>query len=67
VPAAAAVRRDLVAMGARQQLANWDTYRVMCENVNGIIGTCEDSGNADPFYTWGALYGFTSFLESGAY
>jgi hypothetical protein len=67
VPAARAVRLDLVEMGARLHRFSWDTFGVVCENVNGMLGTCEDSGDADPFYTWGALYGFTSFLESGVY
>jgi hypothetical protein len=64
VPAARAVRADLVAMGAKVQLENW-AVGVVCENINGVVGTCEDSGNADPFYTWGALFGFTSFIEKG--
>jgi hypothetical protein len=64
VPEARAARLDLVAMGAQVQLLNWEAG-VVCENVNGILGTCEDSGNADPFYTWGALFGFTSFMEAG--
>lgn len=42
------------------------THKVT-ENYNGIIGVGEDVGNADPFYHWGALAGFLSFLESGAY
>lgn len=64
VPEARAARLDLVAMGEKLQLLNWEAG-VVCENINGIIGTCEDSGNADPFYTWGALFGFTSFMEAG--
>jgi hypothetical protein len=67
VPAARAARLDLVALGARLHLANWQAYGQVCENVNGLIGACEDSGDADPFYTWGALFGFTSVLESGKY
>jgi hypothetical protein len=66
VPEVRSARLDLVKMGARIQLENWDA-NVVCENVNGIIGTCEDSGNADPFYTWGALFGFTSFMEAGLF
>jgi hypothetical protein len=66
VPAARAARLDLVQMGARLQLENW-ALGVVCENANGLLGTCEDSGNADPFYTWGALFGFTSFVEAGVY
>lgn len=67
LPAARQARLDLVSMGADLQHLNWDNSGVICENVNGLIGTCEDSGDADPFYTWGALFGFTSFIESGVY
>ena len=38
------------------------------ENVNSAIGLPEDSPHgigADPFYSWGALFGFISFLEEG--
>lgn len=66
LPAARAVRSDLVTMGAQLQLANW-ADGVVCENAHGITGTCEDSTNADPFYTWGALWGFPSLVESGFY
>ena len=48
VPAARAVRKDLVAMGAGLHRFSWDNFGVVCENVNGMIGTCEDSGDADP-------------------
>jgi len=64
LPAARAARLDLVALGAGVHALNWGEFGVECENVNGLVGTCEDSGNADPFYHWGALYGFTSILES---
>jgi hypothetical protein len=67
VPAARATRLQLVAMGSALQLFNWQAFGVVCENVNGMLGTCEDSGDADPFYHWGALFGFTAFVESGAY
>jgi hypothetical protein len=66
LPAARAARKDLVAMGARTHLENW-AVGVVCENAHGLVGTCEDSTNADPFYTWGALFGFMSFVEGGVY
>jgi hypothetical protein len=66
VPEVRSVRFNLVQMGAKVQLENW-AANVVCENINGVIGTCEDSSNADPFYTWGALFGFTSFMEAGLY
>ena len=64
--AAAAARVDLVALGRGVHELNWGSG-VVCENVDGLVGVCEDSGNADPGYTWGALYGFTAFVEGGVY
>ena len=66
LPAASSARQDLVALGQQVMLLNWQNFGQVCENVHGIIGTCEDSTNADPFYHWGALYGYTALLESGA-
>ncbi len=62
-----AARTSLVAQGKRILLQEWDLFRQVTENYNGVIGAGEDVGNADPFYHWGALAGFMSFLESGAY
>jgi hypothetical protein len=66
LPAAAAARVDLVALGRGVHELNWGSG-VVCENVDGLVGVCEDSGNADPSYHWGALYGFTAFVEGGVY
>ena len=63
LPEARQARLDMVAMGERVQRFNWQNFGQVCENVNGIVGTCEDSGNCDPSYTWGALFGFPTFLE----
>jgi putative isomerase len=65
VPSVRAARLELVAMGKALVLQNWLLFKQVAENVNGIIGIPEDVGNADPFYTWGALFGFVSFLEDG--
>lgn len=65
--AARAVREDLVTMGAALQRLSWEGFGVSCENVNGITGVCEDSGDADPFYTWGGLFGFPALVEGGFY
>ena len=46
---ARAARADLVSMGAALVRFNWEGFRVVCENVNGLTGACEDSGDADPF------------------
>lgn len=42
-------------MGASLLRFNWEGFSVVCENVNGLTGACEDSGNADPFCAWLAL------------
>ena len=105
VPSVRAARLEAVAMGADLMRLNWNLFHQVCENTNGIVGICEDVGNADPFvsplpatayndcvrpecrtltvspliaprplplplpqqYHWGALFGFLSFQESGAY
>ena len=97
-------------MGAALTARNWEYFRQVAENVNGVIGVAEDVGNAEcvrprphgrgrardprrargprlthhphidplprhhthtlhrsPYYTWGALFGFVSFLEAGVY
>jgi hypothetical protein len=67
LPAVRAARTALVAQGRRLVEQEWTLFRQVTENYNGLIGVGEDVGNADPFYHWGALGGFLSFLESGAY
>ena len=65
VPAVRAARLALVAQGARVMSLNWRLFSQVAENVNGLIGVAEDVQNADPFYTWGSLFGFISFQEAG--
>jgi len=67
VPSVHAARQEMVTMGKALMLQNWYLFHQVCENVNGIHGICEDVGNADPFYHWGALFGFLSFEENGSY
>lgn len=67
VPQVRAARLELVTMGKSLVEQNWNLFRQVAENVNGIIGVAEDVGSADPFYHWGALFGFVSFLENGVY
>ena len=67
VPSVQEARAALVKQGRALLLQEWNLFRQVTENYNGIIGVGEDVENADPFYTWGALPGFISFLESGAY
>ena len=68
VPAVRAARLELVAQGLALAEALWTRYAQVPENVNSAIGIPEDSPHgigADPFYAWGALFGFISFLEAG--
>lgn len=67
VPQVRAARLELVAMGKMLVEQNWNLFRQVAENVNGINGIAEDVGSADPFYHWGALFGFISFIENGLY
>jgi hypothetical protein len=66
LPAARAARADLAALGRRVHELNWGSGSV-CENVHGLVGVCGDQANADSSYHWGALYGFTTFVEEGVY
>jgi len=50
MPSVKAARTALVAQGRRILLQEWDLFRQVTENYNGIIGAGEDVGNADPFY-----------------
>ena len=50
MPSVKAARGALVTQGRRLVLQEWDLFRQVTENYNGIIGAGEDVGNADPFY-----------------
>jgi putative isomerase len=67
IPEVEFVRKELVKQSRRLLGQEWTNFRQVTENYNGIIGVGEDVANADPFYTWGALAGFVSFLEEGLY
>lgn len=67
VPSVHAARQVLVAQGKALVEQDWAWFRHVNENMNGWIGTGSDSGNADPFYHWGALPGFLSLVEAGFY
>jgi len=65
VPEVQAARAVLVQQALRLELQEWRLFRQVTENMNGIFGAGEDVGNADPFYTWGALLGHVALLEAG--
>jgi hypothetical protein len=70
VPAVRAARLELVAQGLELGETLWARFSQVGENINSAVGLPEDSPHgigADPFYTWGALFGFTSFVEGGVY
>ena len=66
-PAVQAARASLVAQGRKLVVQEWTLFRQVTENYNGLVGIGEDVGNADPFYTWGALPSLISFIEAGKY
>lgn len=67
VPSVHAVRQVMVAQGKALVEQEWTWFRHVNENMNGWLGVGSDSSEADPFYHWGALPGFISFLEAGMY
>ena len=50
MPSVVEVRTALVAQGRRLVLQEWNLFRQITENYNGLVGAGEDVGNADPFY-----------------
>jgi len=50
MPSVVEVRTALVAQGRRLMLQEWDLFRQVTENFNGLVGAGEDVGNADPLY-----------------
>lgn len=58
-------RKDLVDKSAKILLKSWTTEGHVHENYNSVTGEADDMGNSDPFYHWGALMGFISFIEKG--
>jgi hypothetical protein len=66
IPSVTAARKALVAQGRQLVERNWGLFGHVNENYNGYTGLGE-TGDSDPFYTWGALAGFISFMEEGLY
>lgn len=58
-------RKDLVKRSYDLFMHNWIEKGSVPENCNAITGYADDVSNSDPFYHWGALNGFMSFIEQG--
>jgi hypothetical protein len=58
-------RRDLVEKSMALLMKSWNENGAVYENYNCITGEGGDKVSADPFYHWGALLGFMSFIENG--
>jgi hypothetical protein len=65
VPALRAARADLAALGVSVMRAEWLTYGHIAENLSGVTGISQDSGDADPMYAWGGGFGLPALLEAG--
>jgi hypothetical protein len=65
VPALRAARADLVALAKDVMLQEWDMFGHIAENLSGLTGFSQDSGDADPFYAWGGSFGMPAMLEAG--
>jgi len=58
-------RKDLVQRSMNLLMKSWNENRAVFENYNSTTGRGDDKPSADPFYHWGALLGFMSFIEEG--
>jgi hypothetical protein len=58
-------RKDLVAKSMSLLMKSWNENGAVFENYNSVTGRGDDKVSADPFYHWGALLGFMSFIEEG--
>jgi putative isomerase len=58
-------RKDLVEKSMRLFMKSWKENGSVFENYNSVTGRGDDKVSADPFYHWGALLGFMSFVENG--
>lgn len=56
-------RKDLVKKSYNLLMHNWLERGGIYENYNAITGYADDVPNSDPYYHWGALLGFMSFIE----
>lgn len=58
-------RKDLVEKSMTLFMKSWKENGSVFENYNSMTGRGDDKASADPFYHWGALLGFMSFIENG--
>lgn len=64
IPILRNARMDLITLGKNVMLNEWLEYGHIVENMNGMTGISQDSGNADPFYAWGGSFGLPAILET---
>eukprot|EP01047_Picozoa_sp_COSAG01_P048489 COSAG01_NODE_4729_length_4787_cov_6.511305_2_plen_80_part_00 len=65
VPAARRAMADLAAQSEATFLAQWVGNHYVMENYNSVTGGGCDSGDAVPFYHWGALNALLPLMEAG--
>jgi hypothetical protein len=58
-------RKDMVEKSMTLLMKSWEENGSVFENYNSVTGRGDDKVSADPFYHWGALLGFMSFIENG--
>lgn len=59
------VRKDLAQKSVSLFMGEWNRYRHVHENYNGITGEGCDAKNSDKFYHWGALLPVIGLAEAG--
>ena len=65
LPAAQQAMGDLAAQSEATFLAQWLPHHYVMENYNSVTGGGCDSGDAVPFYHWGALNALVPLMEAG--
>jgi putative isomerase len=58
-------KADMVKKSMDLLMKSWNENGAIYENYNGLTGQGDDVLNANPFYHWGALLSFMSFIENG--
>jgi glycogen debranching enzyme len=58
--------KELAEKSLKLFITEWQRKGYVSENYSSITGTGDDSRlSSDPFHSWGALFGFISFIEKG--